>query len=341
MQIKLITLLSLVTMPLLATVSAQEQESNCAYISTNFHTPSGKWGTIELTSHNGKYFSKPKRKIALAPGLHNFTAQRSLGISTSRPMHYTTTYRGLDNNPHNTSLKYPSKHNEKVSKLKERHLPSHSKYNKTNRKSNEINFQIKVNPNKQYRLLTIARENKQNPLSYYYEVKVRSEKDMKCSSDEIFHALDMQTPISSTDKLPVHIQKKLELLSQDIYVYLNSEQSSADNLSFKIPPHIAKNVGLLLEPTHINQLRVKLVLPNSLAHQLGLRKGDVISEISQLSLHSKLPYEESLQLFKEQLFSHQEGKEMVIKVLRAGKPQILKSMPPSMKIPTTTLSIRS
>ncbi|MGB0835077.1 MAG: hypothetical protein ACPGR2_11200 [Psychrobium sp.] len=341
MQIKLITLLSLLTVPLLTTVSAKEQASNCAYISTNFHTPSGKWDTIELTSHNGKYFSKPKRKIALAPGLHNFTAQRSLGMSTSRPKHYTTTYRGLDNNPHNSSLKYPSKHNEKVNKLKERPLPSHSKYKKANRKVNEISFQIKVSPNKQYRLLTIARENKQNPLSYYYEVKIRSEKDMKCSSDEIFLALDMQAPINSIDKLPAHIQKKLELLSHDIYTYVNSEQSSSDNLSFKTPPHIANNLGLLLEPTHINQLRVKLVLPNSLAQQLGLREGDVISEISQFSLHSKLPYEESLQLFREQLFSHQEGKEMVIKVLRAGKLQTLKSMPPSMKIPSTTLNINS
>ncbi|WP_150139067.1 PDZ domain-containing protein [Candidatus Enterovibrio escicola] len=339
MNIKLIPLLPLLTIPLITTVSAKEQESNCAYISTNFHSPSGKWHTIELTGHNGKYFPKPKRKIALAPGLHNFTAQRTVGISTSRPKHYTTTFRGLDNNPHNTSLKYPSKHNEQVDKIKNRPLPSTSRHNKADKKNTEINFQIKVSPNKQYRLLTIARENKQNPMSYHYEVKIRSEKNRQCSNDEVFLALDMQTPINATDKLPAHIQKKLELLSHDIYTYLNSEQSSIDNSNLKVPPHITQNLGLLLEPTNITQLRVKLVLPNSLAQQLGLKKGDVINEISQFNLQKNSSYVESLLVFKEQIFNHQEGKELVIKVLRDGQLETLKSMPPTMKIPTTILVI--
>lgn len=314
---------------------ASEKESQCSYITTAFHGKTGKVKTISLTSHNGKYFNKPKMKIAVAPGLHRFTAQKS-SFSTflHNHKHQAPSYRRSDDMP------TKKQRMQEVMREEPRNEKKSANHNKTAlpHKGSEIEFQITVTEDQQYRLVASDNKAASNALSSELNVLIRSIKQRSCVSDSIFPALDTPPQAVSTE-LPEHLQIKLDILSADIQAYMQTQDPKGSKYHFQFASHIANNLGLILEPSSENRINVRFIVPKSLASTLGLKTGDIINEIAGLSLKNKDSYNESLNHFKNALFNRKPKQELLITVMRGGALIHLRSTPPSLIIPSTSLSI--
>ena len=334
MNLKMLILSALISATSYNTL-ASTKENHCSYITTTLHGKTGEVETISLTSHNGKYFNKPKMKIAVAPGLHRFTAQKSsFPTFLHNQKHQAPSYRRSDDTP------------TKKQRIQER-LREESRYEKRStshiqtprakiNKGSEIEFQIIVTKDQQYRLVANDRKVASNALSSELDVIIRSVKQRNCVSDSIFQALDTP-PQSVSNTLPEHLQIKLDLLSADIQAYMQTQDSNHSKHHFKFSSHIASNLGLILEPNTEKNISVKFIVPKSLASTLGLKTGDIINGIAGLSLQNKNSYNESLIHFKNALFNRKSQQELLIEVMRGGALIHLKSTPPSLIIPSTLL----
>ena len=214
--------------------------------------------------------------------------------------------------------------------------------------SEPFSYELDVKPNKFYRLVAYVEDKAVSAVKRRYGVKVINELDKSCDANDVIEQTsDMAGKADLT--LPSHLQYRLSLLMKDIKAHYlkNGVQTGRQKVehsqggsehSIELVGHggIIDVLGIVIDyqvPAKYG-LKVLAVTPASAADNIGLKPGDVIVSVNELSFkQSDMDHQQMVQAFKL-MFKHLTvDKPAAIRVDRDGEAMTVNAYYEQVSIP--------
>jgi hypothetical protein len=147
-------------------------------------------------------------------------------------------------------------------------------------------------------------------------VEIADQKSSSCSGKYIANA-KVNDPKLSVDALPAEIEQQLSLVMNSLSAYHKKTADKRDDVNI-VSRKLNDYFGTALAKEFIgNKLQVNTVIPNTLADQIGLKKGDLITKIgeNEPSTAGKTPAQVINAYLKDRTF----GEKITLAVTRSGQ----------------------
>ncbi|MBA6264524.1 MAG: hypothetical protein V7780_06265 [Colwellia sp.] len=279
--LKLVTAMATLPIILLAqTVNASE----CASVSFDTGKINGNKVILELLGSNGVAIPQPKKYQKILKGEHEYLlapGMHTLILNQWDKSEFSTYQKNLRRGRSVTNPPTPI----------------------------QKTVNIEVKKNQHYQLVpmeTIAGS----------IVEVKNQESKSCSGKYIADA-KIDVPKLSADELPAAIEKLLGLVMKSISSHHKKTADKRDDTNI-VSRKLNGYFGTALAQEFVEgKLQVNRIIPNTLAAELGLVKGDLITKIggSEPSTSNNTPS----QAINAYLISREFGEKIVIEVIRNGK----------------------
>ena len=279
---KLVT--AIATLPIIL-LSQTALASECASVSFETSTINGKKVILELLGSNGVAIPQPKKYQKTLTGDHEY-------------------------------LLAPGMHTLILNQWKKDEFSS---YHKSLRRGRSVTnpptpiqktANIQVESNKHYQL--ILTETQAGTI-----VEIEDQKKSSCSGKYIASA-KINDPKLAADELPMAMEKQLSLVMNNLSSYHKKTEDKHDDVNI-ISRKLNSYFGTALAKNFVGKnLQVNTVIPNTLADQIGLKKGDLITKIGGKELNSsgKTPAQVINAYLTDRIF----GEKVLLGVTRNGEP---------------------
>ena len=207
--------------------------------------------------------------------------------------------------------------------------------------SEPFSFELDVKADKFYRLVAYVEDRAVTASKRRFGVKVVNELDKPCDAINVLeHTLDVANRVDL--KLPNNLQYRLSLLMKDLRAHYRQQGLGEQSIELVGKGGIVDVLGIVIDyqvPAQYG-LKVLAVTPASAADNIGLKPGDIIVSVNELSFkQSDMNHQQMVQAFKL-MFKHLTvDKPAVIKVDRKGEAMIVNAHYEQVSIPAYKIQL--